>query len=99
MLLLLPIIPSRISPYPLFLFYSYAITYYSCYILLIFIVSVTMRSTVYLVADKWVYLVCLKLILPEMLPNFSEKLYCHFHIHHQLANVWLYLLANCILRA
>ena len=29
----------------------------------------TTRSTVYLVADKWVYLVCLRLILPEMLLN------------------------------
>ena len=45
MLLILPIIPSRNSHnfYPLFLFYSHDITYYSCYIL----VSVTMRSTVY----------------------------------------------------
>ena len=35
MLLVLPIIPSRNSQnfYPLFLFYSHAITYYSCYIL------------------------------------------------------------------
>ena len=35
MLLILPIIPSRISYnfYPLFLFYSHVITYYSCYIL------------------------------------------------------------------
>ena len=34
MLLILPIIPSRNSHnfYPLFLFYSHAITYYSCYI-------------------------------------------------------------------
>ena len=34
MLSVLPIIPSKISHnfYPLFLFYSYAITYYSCYI-------------------------------------------------------------------
>ena len=42
MLWVLPIIPSRISHnfYPLFLFYSLAITYYSCYILYIFIVSV-----------------------------------------------------------
>ena len=56
MLSVLPIIPSRISHnfYPLFLFHSHAITYYSCYILEIFIVSVTMRSTVYLVDDKWV---------------------------------------------
>ena len=35
MLLILPIIPSRNSHnfYPLFLFYSHDITYYSCYIL------------------------------------------------------------------
>ena len=35
MLLILPIIPSRNSHnfYPLFLFYSYDVTYYSCYIL------------------------------------------------------------------
>ena len=35
MLFILPIIPSRISHnfYPLFFFYSHAITYYSCYIL------------------------------------------------------------------
>ena len=35
MLLILPIIPSRISRnvYLLFLFYSHAITHYSCYIL------------------------------------------------------------------
>ena len=35
MLSVLPIIPSRISHhfYPLFLFYSHVITYYSCYIL------------------------------------------------------------------
>ena len=68
MLFILPIIPSRISHnfYPLFFIYSHAITYYSCYIL---IVSVIMRSRVCLVADKWVYLVCLRLILPEMLPN------------------------------
>ena len=35
MLLVLPIIPSRNfhNFYPLFLFYSHAITYYSCYIL------------------------------------------------------------------
>ena len=54
MLSVLLIILSRISHifYPLFLFYSHAITYYSCYILKIFILSVTMRSTVYLVSDK-----------------------------------------------
>ena len=32
MLLVLPIVPSRIS-HNLFLFYSHAITYYSCYVL------------------------------------------------------------------
>ena len=53
MLLILPIIPSRISHnfYTLFLFYSHGVTYYSRYILYIFIKSVTARSTVPLVAD------------------------------------------------
>ena len=36
----------------------------------------TTRSTIYLVDDKWVYLVCLRMILPEMLPNaFREASY------------------------
>ena len=51
MLSVLPIIPSKISTY-----YSYCIPMPSP-IIQIFIVSVTMRSTVYLVADIWVYLV------------------------------------------
>ena len=55
MLLVLPIIPSRNSHnfYPLFLFYSHTITYYSCDIFQIFVL-VTMKSMVYLVADRWV---------------------------------------------
>ena len=53
MLLVLPMIPSRISHnfYPLF-FYSHAITYYSCYILLNFYCVSDNEVSVYLVADK-----------------------------------------------
>ena len=47
-------------------------------------VSVTMRSTVYLVADKWAILVCLRLILPEILPNSFWEAILLLCIHCQL---------------
>ena len=71
--------PSPIIPVAFFKFllcrrvHNYVKTefpYYSVF-MMISAVSVTMRSTVYLVADKWVYLVHLRLILPEILLNSS----------------------------
>ena len=55
MLLVLPIIPSRNSHnfYPLFLFYSHAITYYSYYILK-FCDSDNEVHCIFSIADKWV---------------------------------------------
>ena len=61
MLLVLPIIPSRNSDklYPLFLFYSRAITNYSYIVLEVFMVSVIMTSAIHIpiVADESVHLV------------------------------------------
>ena len=69
-------------------------THYSpCYHLLFLLYSliflVTMRSTVYLVTDKWVYPVWLRLILPRNSSQFflSSYIFCYYFA------VWLYFIA------
>ena len=96
MLLLLPIIPSRISQnfYPLFLIHSCAITYYSSIILNNFIHYFS-DNGVHNSYSSWlmIKLVWLRLILSG---NPSEKLHCYFPFHYQF-NVWHISLHSAIL--
>ena len=87
MLLILPIILSRISHnfHPLFFIYFHAITYYS--ILFLKFDCVTC---------KIVYFSTIKIDNIINSSNSSYKMHCCFHIHYQI-NIWLISLHSPIL--